>query len=46
VRLRQVLAAVEAAGDALRLSIDSTMELEGSIRPAFAARNILLIYPG
>jgi len=46
VRLRQVLAAVEAAGDALRLSIDSTMELEASIRPAFAARNILLIYPG
>ncbi|MBK0398842.1 MaoC family dehydratase [Limibaculum sp. M0105] len=46
VRLRQTLAAVEPSGEGLRLAIDSVMELDGAARPAFAARNILLIFPG
>lgn len=46
VRLRQTLATAEPAGEGLRLAIDSVMELEGAARPAFVARNVLLIYRG
>jgi acyl dehydratase len=45
VRLRQVLASVEPAGEGSRLTIESTMELEGAARPAFVARNVLIVYP-
>lgn len=45
VRLRQRLAGAETAGDGLRLTIESVMELEGSARPAFVATNILIVYP-
>lgn len=45
VRLRQTLAAAEPAGEGLRLSVDSVMELDGAVRPAFVARNVLLVYP-
>lgn len=46
LRLRQTLAAAEPADEGLRLAIDSVMELEGATRPAFVARNVLLVYPG
>ncbi|MDT8345797.1 MAG: MaoC family dehydratase [Thermohalobaculum sp.] len=45
VRLRQTLAAAEPAGEGLRLSVDNVMELDGAPRPAFVARNVLLVYP-
>ena len=44
VRLRQALMSVDEAGEGARLTIDSTMEIEGSARPACVARNILLIF--
>ena len=46
VRLRQTIAAAEKTKDGgVRVTLDGTLELEGSERPAVVAQTVRLIYP-
>lgn len=45
IRLRLAVAAAEALPVGIRITHDATMELEGSERPAFVARQISLLVP-
>lgn len=45
IRLRLAVAAAEATPAGIRVTHDATMELEGSDRPAFVARQIRLLVP-
>lgn len=44
IRLRQSVAAVDAIDNGVRLTMTSTMELEGESRPALVAETVSLIY--